>query len=141
MNPVPRRRKSAVIVTSGKRKTAIARATLRAGKGRIRINKTPVEIYTPDVAKSKILEPLILAGPVRDAVDIDVAVQGGGFMGQADAARMAIAQGLVEWTRDAALKRRYIEYDRSMLTSDPRRKEPKKFGGPGARRKKQKSYR
>jgi small subunit ribosomal protein S9 len=130
-----------VIVTSGKRKTAIARATLRSGKGRVRINKIPVEIYTPDVAKSKIVEPLILAGPVRDAVDIDVAVQGGGFMGQADAARMAIAQGLVEWTRDAALKRRYIEYDRSMLTSDPRRKEPKKFGGPGARKKKQKSYR
>lgn len=138
---MPRRRKPKVIVTSGKRKTAIARATLRSGKGRVRINKIPVEIYTPDVAKSKIVEPLILAGPVRDAVDIDVAVQGGGFMGQADAARMAIAQGLVEWTRDAALKRRYIEYDRSMLTSDPRRKEPKKFGGPGARKKKQKSYR
>jgi small subunit ribosomal protein S9 len=138
---VPRRRKSDVIVTSGKRKTAIARATLRAGKGRVRINKIPVEIYTPAVAQSKIVEPLLLAGPVRDAVDIDVAVQGGGFMGQADAARMAIAQGLVEWTQDAALKRRYIEYDRSMLTSDPRRKEPKKFGGPGARRKKQKSYR
>jgi len=136
-----RRRKPNVIVTSGKRKTAIARATLRAGKGRIRINKIPVEIYTPTVAKAKILEPLILAGTMRDAVDIDVAVQGGGFMGQADAARMAIAQGLVEWTRDAALKRRYIEYDRSMLTSDPRRKEPKKFGGPGARKKKQKSYR
>jgi small subunit ribosomal protein S9 len=138
---MPRRRKPKVIVTSGKRKTAIARATLRSGKGRVRINKIPVEIYTPDVAKSKIVEPLILAGPVRDAVDIDVAVQGGGFMGQADAARMAIAQGFVEWTRDAALKWRYIEYDRSMLTSDPRRKEPKKFGGPGARKKKQKSYR
>jgi small subunit ribosomal protein S9 len=138
---MPRRRKTNVIVTSGKRKTAIARATLRSGKGRVRINKIPVEIYTPAVAKSKIVEPLLLAGHARDTVDIDVAVQGGGFMGQADAARMAIAQGLVEWTRDAALKRRYIEYDRSMLTSDPRRKEPKKFGGPGARKKKQKSYR
>ncbi len=129
------------LAASGKPQSPVARATLRAGKGRVRIDKIPVEIYTPAVAQSKIVEPLILAGPVRDTVDIDVAVQEGGFMGQADAARMAIAQGLVEWTRDAALKRRYIEYDRSMLTSDPRRKEPKKFGGPSARRKKQKSYR
>jgi small subunit ribosomal protein S9 len=62
-------------------------------------------------------------------------------MGQAEAARMAIARGLVEFTRSAELRRLFTGFDRTMLAGDPRRKEPKKFGGPGARRRKQKSYR
>ena len=135
------KRKRGVIVASGKRKTAIARAVLKPGKGRIRINKIPLEIHTPEVAKYKIMEPLLLADDSWKKVDINVNVGGGGFMGQAGAARMAIARGLVEWTRSSTLKKRYLNYDRSMLVGDPRRKEVKKFGGPGARRKKQKSYR
>jgi small subunit ribosomal protein S9 len=135
------KRKRTVIVTSGKRKTAVASATLKLGKGRIRINKVPIEIFTPESAKYKIMEPLLLAGEVCQNLDINVNVRGGGFMGQADAARMAIAQGLVNWTGSSDLKKTYMDYDRSMLAGDPRRKEPKKFGGTGARRRKQKSYR
>ena len=135
------RGKKGVIITCGKRKTAIARAAVRPGKGRVLINKVPIEIYTPAVAKDKIMEPLLLAGGMWKELDINVNVKGGGFMGQADSARMAIAKGLVKWTGSSALRRKYMEYDRTMLAGDSRRKEPKKFGGPGARRKKQKSYR
>jgi len=130
-----------IILTSGKRKTAIARAVIRPGKGRIRINKIPLEIWEPKLARDKIMEPLMLAGDAWKEVDIDVKVQGGGFMGQAEAARMAIARGLLKWTKSSHLKTLFITYDRTMLAGDPRRKEMKKFGGPGARARDQKSYR
>jgi len=131
-----------ILLTSGKRKTAIARAVIREGKGRIRINKIPVEIYQPELARWKIMEPLLLAGDdVVSKIDIDVKVEGGGYMGQAEAARIAIARALVEWTEDPTLKKKFIEYDRSMLVGDPRRTEPKKFGGRSARARRQKSYR
>ncbi|RLI19715.1 30S ribosomal protein S9 [Candidatus Bathyarchaeota archaeon] len=130
-----------MILTSGKRKTAIARAVIRPGKGRIRINKVPLEIWEPKIARDKIMEPLMLAGDASKQVDIDVKVQGGGFMGQAEAARMAIARGLLKWTKSSHLRTLFITYDRTMLAGDPRRKEMKKFGGPGARAREQKSYR
>jgi small subunit ribosomal protein S9 len=133
--------KKRVILESGKRKTAIARATLRAGKGLVRINKIPLEIYTPEIAQKKIMEPLLVLGDIVQEVDIDVDVSGGGVIGQAGAARTAVARGLAKWFRKAAIQNSLQTYDRYMLTGDPRRKEPKKFGGPGARRKKQKSYR
>jgi small subunit ribosomal protein S9 len=130
-----------VIHTSGKRKTAIARGKFRVGKGRVRINKRPVELYDPELARLKIQEPLTIAAELLDNVDIDVKVVGGGVMGQAEAARMVIAKGLVEWTSDMELKEKFNQYDRTMLVGDPRRSEPKKYGGPGARARKQKSYR
>jgi small subunit ribosomal protein S9 len=130
-----------VIHTSGKRKTAIARGKIRAGKGRVRINKSPVELYDPELARLKIEEPLTLAGDLINKVDIDVKVVGGGVMGQAEAARMVIAKGLVQWTSNMELKEKFNQYDRTMLVGDPRRSEPKKYGGPGARARKQKSYR
>jgi len=130
-----------IILTSGKRKTAMARAVIRPGKGRIRINKVPLEIWEPKLARDKIMEPLMLAGDAWKEVDIDVKVQGGGFMGQAEAARMAIARGLLKWTKSSHLRTLFITYDRTMLAGDPRRKEMKKFGGPGARARDQKSYR
>jgi small subunit ribosomal protein S9 len=133
--------KKRVILESGKRKTAIARATLQAGKGRVRINKIPLEIYTPEIAQKKIMEPLLVLGDMVQEVDIDVIVSGGGIIGQAGATRTAVARGLAKWFRKAAIRNTLQTYDRYMLTGDPRRKEPKKFGGPGARRKKQKSYR
>jgi small subunit ribosomal protein S9 len=74
-------------------------------------------------------------------MNIDVVVGGGGIMGQTDAVRTAIAKGIVEWTGDTALKEAYSDYDRNLLVSDHRQKERKKFGGPGARSKYQKSYR
>jgi len=83
----------------------------------------------------------VLASDYKDKVDVSINVEGGGFMSQAEAARMGIAQGLVKFTRSKRLRNKYIEYDRTMLAGDARRKESKKFGGPGARRRKQKSYR
>jgi small subunit ribosomal protein S9 len=131
-----------VLVVSGKRKTAIARAVVKPGMGRIRINKTPIEIFEPEIAREKIMEPLIQAGDeIWKQLDIDIKVSGGGYMGQAEAARMAIANALLKWTKSAHLRTLFTEYDRTMVVGDPRRKEPKKFGGPGARARDQKSYR
>ncbi|MCX8173356.1 MAG: 30S ribosomal protein S9 [Thermoplasmata archaeon] len=130
-----------IITTSGKRKTAIARAYVREGKGRVRINKVPVEIYQPELARLKMMEPLILAKEKALKVDIDVVVKGGGTMGQASAARTAIAKGLVKFLGDKELEELFRKVDRNLLVSDPRRKLPKKPGGRGARKKRQKSYR
>ena len=133
--------KRVFIHESGKRKTAIARATIKPGKGRVRINNVPVEVYSPEIARNKILEPLMLSGELWKELDIDVNAMGGGYMGQAEATRIAIARGLVKFTKNSSLKDTLLNYDRNMLSGDPRRKEPKKFGGPGARVRKQKSYR
>ena len=131
-----------VLVLSGKRKTAVARATVRAGKGKIRINNIPVEIFEPKLARDKIMEPLIVTeDEVWKQLDINVKVSGGGFMGQAEAVRIAIAKCLLKWTKSTRLRTALRDYDRTMIAGDPRRKEPKKFGGPGARARGQKSYR
>ncbi len=130
-----------IVNSSGKRKTAIARATIREGKGRIRVNKKPLEIVEPELVRLKMSEPLEFAGNVIPTVDIDVNVNGGGILGQAGAVRTAIARGLVEWTNDTALRDAMAQYDRSMLVNDTRYKLPKKFGGRGARKRRQKSYR
>jgi small subunit ribosomal protein S9 len=128
-------------VTTGKRKTSKARVVVSEGKGRVRVNNTPIHLYKPDLAREKVMESLWLAGEAVDNVDIKVKVHGGGYMSQAEAVRMGIAQGLVRWTRSKRLRTTYLEYDRTMLAGDGRRKESKKFGGPGARARKQKSYR
>lgn len=131
-----------ILLTSGKRKTAIARATVRSGKGRVRVNNVPLEIYEPEIARDKINEPLLqVDDETLKQIDINVKVSGGGFMGQAEASRMAIARALLKWTKSSRLKTAFMDYDRSMVAGDPRRKEPKKFGGPGARARDQKSYR
>jgi small subunit ribosomal protein S9 len=125
----------------GKRKTSKARVVVSEGKGRIRVNNTPIHLYEPIMAREKIMEAVMLAGEAANGVDISAKVHGGGYMSQAEAVRMGIAQGLVKWTRSKRLRSTYQEYDRTMLAGDGRRKESKKFGGPGARARKQKSYR
>jgi small subunit ribosomal protein S9 len=131
-----------VLVVSGKRKTATARAVARPGIGKIRINKIPLEIFEPEISREKIREPLLQAGDeVWKQLDMDVKVTGGGYIGQAEAARMAIANALLKWTKSTHLRTVFAEYDRTMIVGDSRKKEPKKFGGPGARAKEQKSYR
>ncbi|WP_292468467.1 30S ribosomal protein S9 [Methanolobus sp.] len=130
-----------VITSSGKKKTAIARATVKKGNGKVRINKKPLEIYSPEFAKLKILEAVALAGDAAEGLDIDVIVNGGGIIGQASAVRTAIARGIVDWTSDTNLRDSYMAYDRNLLVNDSRQKETKKFGGPGARARYQKSYR
>ena len=130
-----------VVNSSGKRKSAVARATVQKGSGIIRINNTPVELYEPEIARWKIMESIKIAGNHIDKLNITVNVKGGGFMSQASAIRTAIAKGLVEFTGDPSLKIAFLDHDRSLLVSDSRRKEPKKPLGRGARRRRQKSYR
>ena len=132
--------KTQVISTSGKRKTAIARATLYKGSGKIKINKVPLDLIEPRVYRMRIEEPLILAEEVKNKVDISVNVNGGGPMSQSDAARTAIAKALAEF--DPKLKPIFLKYDRQLLVADVRLKETHKPNRHGsARSKKQKSYR
>jgi len=134
--------KTKVLLTSGKRKTAIARATVKEGQGRIRVNKVLLEILEPEIARKKIMEPLLqLDEKIWRQLDIDIKVSGGGFMGQAEAVRTSIARALMKWTKSRHVKTVLTEYDRTMIAGDSRRKEPKKFGGPSARARNQKSYR
>lgn len=128
--------------TSGKKKTAVARATVSDGSGKVRINSQPVELVEPEQSQLKMLEPFRIAeADLRDDIDIDVEISGGGFAGQADAARTAIARGLVQHNNDAELRDAFLSFDRSLLVNDVRQSESKKWGGPGARARYQKSYR
>ena len=130
------------IITSGKRKRAIARATLNQGKGRIMINRTLLDYYQPRMYRLKLREPLILAGDIVNNVDIDVNVFGGGIASQSEASRFAIARALVEYEKSDRLKEKFLKYDRHLLVADIRRKEPAKPNRHGqARAKRQKSYR
>ena len=132
-----------VVHVSGKRRKAIARATIRPGKGIIRINSNLLENHNPFFSKMKITEPLVIAGDdVVKKVDIQVDVRGGGFQGQAEAARLAIARGLVQYTGSKSLEKNYLEYDRQMLVADVRQRESRKPNTHSkARAKVGKSYR
>lgn len=131
-----------IVHASGKRKKAIARATLKVGKGKIKINNTPLDLYEPKLARLKLREPLILAGDVVNKLDIEVNVKGGGINGQADASRLAIAKALVDYVKGGKLKEKFLAYDRNLLVADVRRKEVSKPNRHGqARAKVQKSYR
>jgi len=137
------------------RKTASAHVHITKGVGKIRINNVPVEMIGQETAREAILAPLEIAGDLRNKVDISVRVKGGGFMGQSSAAATGISRALTGWTKSKKdpkehpfsksiredLRKRISEYDKYLISGDARRKEPKKFGGPGARRRKQKSYR
>jgi small subunit ribosomal protein S9 len=139
----------------GQRKSCRAVATISKGNGKVRINNIPVELLEPEVVKELVLTPLALVGELRNKVDISVRVQGGGFMGQAFASAVAISRSLSgegKGGRDPKehplaknireeIRKKITEFDRHLLAGDPRQTESKKFGGPGARRRKQKSYR
>ena len=143
-----KKKKPKTVETSGKRKTAIARATVSKGAGRVRVNHKPIHIMEPALARRKALEPVQIAEAMNRLADVDIAVnvEGGGQMGQVDAIRTAIARGLVHYNGgaegiDEELRDEYLRFDRSLLVNDPRRKEPKHQMGRGARKKLQKSYR
>ena len=143
------------VIYFASRKTSKAHVHITKGNGKVRINNVPVEIYEPEVARETILAPLEIASEVRDELDISVRVKGGGFMGQAYAASTAISRALIGWTKSKKepkdhplnkstrqdLRKRIGDFDKYLISGDSRRKEPKKFGGPSARRRKQKSYR
>lgn len=125
---------------SGTRKKAVARATLRAGTGRVRINNMLLDFIEPRLSRLKIQEALQIAGEAAKNVDIDVNVFGGGTNGQAEASRVAICRTLVDF--DKKLQKVFMEYDRQLLVADVRQKEPRKPNTAGnARSKVQKSYR
>ncbi|MAE12935.1 30S ribosomal protein S9 [Candidatus Woesearchaeota archaeon] len=133
--------KKGPIHTSGKRKTAIARVTIKPGEGNVFINSTHIKNYTPRMARLRLEEPLILAGKeITTKIDISINVHGGGISSQTDAARLAIARALIQHT--PKLKSTFLNYDRQLLVADVRRKEAKKPNTQGsARSKRQKSYR
>ena len=126
---------------SGKRKKAIARATLSEGKGVIRINHHLLEHYQPEMCRMKIQEPLILAGDVANHINIDVHEQGGGFSSQTEAARLAIARAIVQFSKDKQLRQKFLDYDRHLLVADTRFNEPHKPNDSKPRAARQKSYR
>merc|ERR1711942_308055 len=107
------------------------------------------EQVEPKPLQFKLQEPILLLGKDRFAeVDIRIRVKGGGRIAQVYAIRQALSKALVAYYQKfvdeqskKAIKDTLVQYDRSLLVADPRRCEPKKFGGPGARARYQKSYR
>merc|ERR1712085_51098 len=137
------------VQTFGRKKTAVAVAYCKKGRGLIKINGCPIELVEPEMLRYKVFEPILLLGRERFAnVDIRLRVKGGGYTSQIYAIRQAIAKAVVAYYQkyvDESSKREIkdilVTYDRTLLVADPRRCEPKKFGGPGARARRQKSYR
>ena len=132
-----------LIHVSGKRKKAIARATIKPGKGQMRINKRLLQLYYPMLSRMRIMEPLLIAGDdVIKKIRIDVDVKGGGLNGQAEAARLAIARSLAQFTGNKQLEKDFLSYDRHLLVADVRQRESRKPNThQKARAKVQKSYR
>ena len=130
------------IISSGKRKTSVARAILTEGNGKITINKKDyknLQIFD----KLKIEEPLRIAEDVLGKVNFDVSinVRGGGEKSQIEAARLALAKTIVNFTKSIELEKAFLAYDRNMLVADVRRKEAYKPGDSKARKKRQSSKR
>lgn len=131
-----------IVQALGKRKSAIAKVTLKQGKGKVRINKVLLDYYEPKLSRLKLKEPLLIAGNAVEKIDISVNVVGGGLSSQAEASRLGIAKALVEFTKSEKLKEQFLSYDRNLLVADVRRKETHKPNRHGkARAKRQKSYR
>ena len=141
--------KTQVAQCFGRKKNAVAVAVVKSGKGVFRVNGSPIEILEPQSLRVKVLEPILLLGLKRfQNLDIRVRVRGGGYVSQIYAIRQALSKGVVAYyqkyvneTEKREIKELLLQYDRSLLVADPRRCEPKKYGGPGARARYQKSYR
>jgi len=129
------------VVTVGKKKSAKARATVQKGSGSVRINAIPVEKWGTYYERNLLLEPLVLVGKERDNLDIDINVFGGGSVGQAAASRVAMARGIVKFTKDNELKKVLTTYDDKILSGDSRQREPCKPNKSSPRSMRQKSYR
>ncbi|KKY14324.1 putative 40s ribosomal protein s16 [Phaeomoniella chlamydospora] len=152
----------------GKKKTATAVAHCKQGKGLIKVNGQPLSLVQPEILRfkvgftrstilsqdpahrfKKVYEPILIVGLDKfSGVDIRVRVSGGGHTSQVYAIRQAIAKSIVAYYQKYVdeyaknqLKQALVQYDRTLLVADNRRCEPKKFGGPGARARYQKSYR
>ncbi|XP_066142048.1 small ribosomal subunit protein uS9 [Euwallacea fornicatus] len=147
--PKPKREPIHAVQVFGRKKSATAVAYCKRGKGVLRVNGRPLSQVEPKMLQDKLQEPILLLGKDKfSAVDMRVRVNGGGHVSQIYAIRQAISKALVAYYQkyvDEASKKELkdilIQYDRTLLVADPRRCEPKKFGGPGARARFQKSYR
>ena len=130
------------LVVSGKRKSAVAKATIIDGDGKVTINKKPLSFSTT-LQQLEINEPLIIAKEVLGGLkfDIVVNVKGGGSAAQIEASRLAIAKAIVEFTKEEKVKNAFLAYDRNLLIADTRRKEPCKPGDSKARSMRQSSKR
>lgn len=130
------------LIISGKRKTAIAKATIVPGKGRIVINNIPYQNFD-FFKKLMIEEPVEIAKKVLGEFNFDIIinVKGGGTESRIEASRLAIARALVRFTHSEDLKKEFVKYDKNMLVADTRRKEAYKPGDSKARSKRQKSFR
>merc|ERR1712144_53451 len=137
------------VQTFGKKRTATAVAFCKEGRGLIRVNGRPIGLVEPAIMRMKVYEPVLVLKPAAFSnVDIRVRVSGGGHTSQIYAIRQAIAKSIIAYYQKYVdehsknqLKQALIQYDRTLLVADNRRCEPKKFGGPGARARYQKSYR
>ena len=135
--------------TFGKKKNATAVALCQAGHGIIRVNGKPLHLIQPESMRTKVFEPIFIVGGNKfKDLSIRVRVRGGGSMNQVIAVRQAIAKALIAYYQKyhdeqskLELKDLFLQYDKTLLVSDSRRCEPKKFGGHGARARFQKSYR
>ena len=130
------------LVVSGKRKTAIAKATIGEGKGVVIFNGRSLGFLT-NLQQLEISEPLIIAKDVLGSLDFDISlnVKGGGLACQVEAARLAIAKAIVEFTKKEDVRFAFLAYDRNMLVADTRRKEACKPGDSKARANRQTSFR
>lgn len=130
------------IITSGKRKTSVARAIITEGSGEVRINKKDYKVLHV-FDKLKIEEPLRIAENILGKINFNVLinVRGGGEKGQVEAARLALARAIVKFSKSKELSDAFLNYDRNLLVADVRRKEAYKPGDSKARRKRQKSFR
>jgi len=130
------------MVVAGKRKTAVAKATIEEGKGDVTFNKRPLTALS-ELQLLEINEPLIIAKDVLGELKFDIAlnVKGGGIACQVEAGRLAIARAIVKWAKNNALKDAFLMYDRNMLIADTRRKEACKPGDSKARAMRQTSFR
>ncbi|MFW9897712.1 MAG: 30S ribosomal protein S9 [Candidatus Thorarchaeota archaeon] len=132
-----------IIQSSGKRKSAIARAVLKyPAKGQIKINNILLDLYEPELQRERIKEIIEVANHEKiEKCDIKIQVKGGGKMGQTEAVRIALSRAIHKFLKTKAIERKFREYDESLLSGDSRRTEPKKFGGKKARSRRQKSFR
>jgi small subunit ribosomal protein S9 len=130
------------ITVSGKRKTAIAKATIISGTGRVWLNKMPYE-NLDFFRKLTIQEPLELAKKTLGKLDFDIFlnVAGGGEEGQIQAAKLALSRAIVKFTESSELKKVFSDYDKTLMVADTRRKEAYKPGDSKARASRQKSFR
>jgi len=130
------------LVISGKRKTAVAKATIKPGNGNVTINKRPINFF-PFMQQLEINEPLLIAKEIlgEPTYDIQIRVTGGGINSRIEAARLAIARAILKFTKEDKLKLAYVAYDRNILVADTRRKEAYKPGDSKARAHRQTSYR